>query len=75
MIPLFRTRDERIWMFNCTHRGDVLDVGAVYLSPYTPSGCYDVISKMGDLLTIVIPEDCYQPVPLKAYNVSFPINY
>lgn len=55
-FDLLVSEDRRSYFINCTVSGDVLEVGAVYIAPFS-SQQVELHSEDGGKLTVVIPPD------------------
>lgn len=68
---LLVSEDKQSYFINCTVSGEVLEVGAVYIAPFSPS-LMTLITEEGGKLTVVIPPDAENSATeLVASDTSF----
>ncbi len=71
MIDLFRSEDEKSYFINCKIKGELLEVGAVFIAPFAVSPL-KLVSSEGASLTIEIPNNAAnQDFEMVAADTSF----
>jgi|TARA_B100000073_G_C23710433_1_gene564028 hypothetical protein len=70
-LDLFVSSDEKSYFINCKIKGEILEVGAVYIAPFSASPM-KLLSSEGVSLTIEIPNNAAdQDVEMVAADTSF----
>ena len=68
---LFLSKDEQSYFINCKVKGEILEVGAVYIAP-SASSPMELVSQEGASLTVEIPENvANKPNSMVAADTSF----
>jgi hypothetical protein len=73
-FDLLVSEDKRSYFINCIVSGDLLEVGAVYIAPFSRSPA-TLVTEDGGKLTVVIPPDAENSdTELVASDTSFYID-